>query len=144
MYKIFNSQAITRQQRFSRAILVGSVTAFVLAIVYGFISSLMHIEFSIAFVGMGYAIGWVICNYGRGVQLQFSILGAFLAAFSFMIADLIAYFGFAVLVPSNFLPSFIIYVSMLFNLTSISSLLGFLFRAYGVYIAYINSRIGGH
>lgn len=76
MLKVFNSHAISRNQRFAKAILWGIPTALIIGIVYGIISYILPFEFSIVHIGVGYLIGYVIKIKGRGVHLRFSILAA--------------------------------------------------------------------
>ena len=52
MYKIFNSNALNRNQRFLRALILGTVSAVVLGIVYGLFSSTLRIEFSIVYLAI--------------------------------------------------------------------------------------------
>lgn len=144
MFQVFNKGALTRHQRMTRAILFGTLASLALCVVYGLISSMMSIEFSYAFVAMGYAIGLVIQKTGRGVQIQFSILGAVLAALTFIFADLIAWFGFSVFTSMDYLMFGLrtwVSVLMDFSMGGVSGLLSLLFRAFGVVVAYQNSRI---
>ena len=144
MFQVFNKGALTRNQRMTRAILFGTLASLALCVVYGLISSMMSIEFSYAFVAMGYAIGLVIQKTGRGVQIQFSILGAVLAALTFIFADLIAWFGFSVFTSMDYLMFGLrtwVSVLMDFSMGGVSGLLSLLFRAFGVVVAYQNSRI---
>ena len=104
MYKIFNSNALNRNQRFLRALILGTVSAVVLGIVYGLFSSTLRIEFSIVYLAIGYANAYVICNYGRGVQTKFSILGAVLTFVSIFIGDMISRFGLGFFGAFNLLP----------------------------------------
>lgn len=141
MYKIFNTDVISKNARFFRGLLAGSITSIVLAIIYGLISSKLAIEFSMAFIGIGYLIGSSIKKYGRGVKIEFSILGAVLTALCIIIADLIAFFGFESLFNFSFLSYvFPIYLKMMLS-TNINSILSLLFRAIGIYAGYQYSRI---
>ncbi|MEA5027071.1 hypothetical protein SDC9_111689 [bioreactor metagenome] len=142
MLKVYNKRALTRGQRFMKAVLFGIPTALIAAIVYGTITRLVHIEFSIFFVGVGYLLGYVIQNTGKGVQPRFSILGAVLAVISFLLGDLIAYYGLQIFLYPTWLPYglYLVLISW-FNITSISGILGFAFRAAGIYFAYVNSRV---
>ena len=47
MIQIFNTQALTSQQRFTRAIIAGSISAIVIAVVYGALMQYIHIESSL-------------------------------------------------------------------------------------------------
>ncbi len=144
MFQVFNKGALTRNQRFARAVVFGTLASLSLCLVYGLISSSMRIEFSYAFVLMGYLIGLAIQKIGRGVQVQFSILGAVLAALTFVFADLIAWYGFSVFTSLDFLMFGLrswLNVMMNFTAGGVSGLLSLLFRGFGVIVAYQNSRI---
>lgn len=141
MLKVFNTQALTKNQRFQRAVLVGSVTALCFGLIYGLIANSIRLQFPIVFVAMGYGIGMAIRTYGRGVQAKFSILGAVCAVCCFLIADLIALGGLAIFTNFSLLPYvFRLEFARLFA-TNVNSLLALLYRVVGVYFAYINSRI---
>ena len=138
MIKVFNTHALTSNQRFNRAILVGVVTALVGAVVYGLF---LHF-FAILYVGLGWAIGTVIKKYGRGVQPKFSYLAAGLTVFSILLADLIGVAGLGILfqpvlaiqvLVSVILPAYVV--------TNPSVLLGTLFRGIAVYFAFVNARV---
>lgn len=141
MLQVFNKQALTRNQRFQRAILAGTLTSLCFALVYGIISSNMRIEFSYAFIAMGYGIGWAIRTYGRGVQVKFSVLGAVCALVSFILADLIAIGGFDIFTNFSLFSQVFRIEFMRLSALNMNSMLSVLFRALGVYIAYTNSRI---
>ena len=144
MFQVFNKGALTRNQRFARAVLFGLLASLGLCIVYGLISSMLHIEFSYAFILIGYLIGITIQKMGRGVQIQFSVLGAVLAALTFIFADLIAWYGFGVFTSLNFMIFALrSWATIMLDLTAggISGLLSLMFRGFGVIVAYQNSRI---
>lgn len=137
MLKVFNTHALTSNQRFNRAILVGLPTALILAFGYGLILRFIPI----VYVGIGWVIGSVIQKYGRGVQPKFSILAACLTIGCILLGDLIAFYGLIILAYPITLIQAIVPV-ILYNLqTNPSILLGLLFKAVGVYIAYTNARI---
>ena len=141
MLKVFNTRALSANQRFTKALLYGIPATLGLAIGYGILSSLLRVEFSLVFIGIGWAIGWVIRTYGRGVQVKFSILAAVLAAACFVLADLIAYFGLSVLLyPLEVLALLPQWIASYF-VTDINALLGLAFRAFGIVMAYQNARI---
>ena len=142
MLKIYNKTALTRNQRFINALIYSIPTAIGLALAYGLVVNIIHIEFSIFFVGIGYLIGLVIQNMGRGVQLKFSILGAVLALCSFLLGDMIAMYGFSIFLYPSYIP--IILGNILISWVSVSSingLIGTAFRVAGIYFAYVNSRM---
>lgn len=144
MFQVFNKGALTRNQRFLRAVLFGTLASAILCIVYGLISSLLRIEFSYAFVAIGYLIGLTIQKMGRGVQMQFSVLAAVLAVLTFVFADLIAWYGFGVFSSLEFLMFGIrSWASVMLNFTSggVSGLISLVFRGFGVIAAYQSARI---
>ncbi len=141
MLKVFNTHALTSKQRFSRALLVGIVTALGSAMIYGVIKPAIMFEFSVVYIGIGWLIGSVIQKYGRGVQVKFSILAAVLAALCFILADLFGYFGLQLLFQPITLIQLIFQIIPSYLQTNINSLLGLAFRALGVYMAYSNARI---
>lgn len=141
MLKVFNTHALSSKQRFTRAILVGIPTALGLAVLYGIIGNAVPFEFSIVFLGIGWLIGIAIQKYGRGVQPKFSILAAVLAAFCFILADLISIVGLSILLHPITLIQLMIGVIPSYLQTNFNVLLGLLFRAGGVYMAYTNARI---
>ena len=138
MYRIYNSFKLNSNQRFLNALLYGIPTALGLGIAYGYISRILPITFSIAYVGIGYLIGMVIQKFGRGVQVKFSILGAVLAGIAFVLSDVVRYFGLS-------LNPIILYQAILIitqvYLGSINGLINLLFFAWGIVTAYNKSRI---
>jgi hypothetical protein len=141
MLKVFNSHAISRNQRFTKAIIWGIPTALIIGVVYGIISFVSPFEFSIVYIGIGYLIGYVIKNKGRGVHLRFSILAAGLTILAILIGDVLAFFG-----PNAFSSIdnvfFAFSTTLMFWLSvNFGTLLGLLFRVAGVYFAFIKSRI---
>ncbi len=141
MYKIFNTDVLSKNARFFRGLLAGSIAAIILAIAYGLLSSVLVTEFSLAFIGIGYLIGEAIKKFGRGVKIEFSILGAVLTALCIIFADIIGIYGFKALTnPEIFSIVFIRYVRIIFT-TDINSLLSIAFRLAGIYYGYKNSRI---
>lgn len=141
MYKVFNTQAITRNQRFNRAIIFGSLASLGCSLVYGLVSSMLHIDFAIFHMVIGYVIGGVIKEYGRGVQPRFSILGACLCALSIFLGDIIGRYGFGIfMMPQLYGVVIVGYLRSLLS-TNFNSLLGLLFRVEGIYLAYKNSRV---
>ena len=137
MLKVFNTHALTSNQRFNRAILVGLPTALLLAIGYGLILRFIPI----VYIAIGWAIGFVIQKYGRGVQPKFSLLAAGLTIGCILLGDLIAFYGLIIFAyPLTLIQSIVPVI--LYNLqTNPTILLGLLFKAIGVYMAYTNARI---
>jgi hypothetical protein len=142
MFKVYNKDALTRNERFQNAVVVGIGATVGLTLVYGFITSLLSLEFSVLYMLMGYVIGLVIQKAGRGVQVRFSVLAAICAFFCFFIGDMISIFGFAVLVsPSMWFDAVRIILSIWLSGLDISTLLSLAFRVLGIYFAYVYARI---
>ncbi len=141
MLKVFNSHAISRNQRFTKAMLWGIPTALLLGVGYGIFSLISPFEFSIVYIGVGYLIGYVVKSKGRGVHLRFSILAAILAIIAILIGDVLTFFGpEAFESVSNIIYSFS--TTLMFWLSvDFGTILGLLFRVAGIYFAFTNSRI---
>ena len=131
MLKIYNKQALTRNERFIRAVGYGVGATVGLTILYGLIARFLMFEFSVVYLAFGYAIGTVIRKYGRGVQVRFSVLAAVLAVLCFL-------FGFT-MGFQFFMLAFRMVLQSLIG-TSMSALLSLMFRIGGVYLAYTTSR----
>jgi len=138
MFRVYNSFALNSKQRFVRACLFGFPTAIGLGIAYGILSRFMPITFSIIYVGIGYVIGYVIQKFGRGVQPKFSYLGGGLALLSFILSDIVRYFGLNL--GYNLFSQIIAIVSQVY-LGSIYGLINLAFIAWGVIMAYNTARI---
>jgi len=137
MIKVFNTHALTSNQRFTRAIVVGVPTALVGAVVYGLFLNF----FAILYVGLGWAIGTVIKKYGRGVQPKFSFLAAGLTLISILLADLIGAAGLTILLHPIVMVQLLVLNLPAYFITNPGVLLGTLFRAGAVYFAYVSARI---
>ncbi len=136
MMKVFNTRALSQNQRFTKALIVGIPTALILGIAYGYIVRILPIRFSIIYLGIGWLIGDVIRKYGRGVQAKFSYLAAILAVISFLISDAVTYVGLLFM----YWPQVIISIT-LNSLSNINGMLHLLFIAGGAYFAYQQARI---
>jgi hypothetical protein len=138
MFRVYNSFALNSKQRFLRACLFGIPTAIGLGIAYGIISRILPIAFSIVYVGIGYLIGYVIQKFGRGVQPKFSYLAAGLAVLSFILSDVIRYFGLNL--GYDLFGQILAIVSQVY-LGSINGLINLAFIAWGVIMAFNTARI---
>ena len=135
--KVYNRNALTRNQRFNNALLYGILATLGVSLTYGLFFHYMPMPFifSATYIAIGYIIGYVIQVKGRGVQQRFSILAVVLTIIAFILGDLIKNVGLVVFTnPLLFVLSFKAYLS---NLTAIP----LIFRAIGVYYAYINARV---
>lgn len=143
MFEVYNRSALTQKQRFLWAIGAGILSSLVIGFIYGMILVAMTerfgmaMVFSIVYVGIGWAIGWVIQTVGRGVQVRFSILGACCAVLCFILADIVFQYSFMF----SSLDLFIRYLPEVFiDLVNPASLLETAFKLFGVYYAYVNAR----
>lgn len=136
MMRVFNTQALSSKQRFTRALIVGIPSSLGLGLAYGLITHILPIRFSIVYVGMGWLIGRIIQVNGRGVQTKFSVLAAGLALLSFLIADGVSLLGLSILTMPQ-----LIFMIPLSYLNSINGLINLLFIAGGVGMAYDQARI---
>lgn len=137
--KIYNTKALTRNQRFQKALLYGIPATLAIAIGLGFLLRIFPLQFEIVFLGVGYAIGYVIRTYGKGVQTRFSVLGAVLCAIAIILADSMAIGGLMGMInPGLWLVVIMNYFS---SLTSLWGVLGIVFRVGAVAAAYEQSRI---
>lgn len=143
--QIYNSRYLDSNTKFALAIGASLVAAIVGGILYGLLSSILHVEVSIVFVFIGWCIGYVIRTVGRGVHLRFSVLGAIMTLLAIFIGDAIAMVGIGNIFTyfSSAAGIGVILQSWLASLlsTNISSLLSLAFRAAGVYFGYQYSRI---
>lgn len=141
MIQIFNTHALTSQQRFTRAVIAGTIGAIVIAVVYGSLMQFINIESSLLLIAVGYGIAMVVQKAGRGVQQRFSILGAVLCVFAILIADIITYFGFSALLNPAIWPTCFSMLLQMYLSLEYRSLLSIIFRAAAVAVAYQYSRI---
>lgn len=141
MIQIFNTHALTSQQRFTRAIIAGTIGAIVIAVVYGALMQYIRIESSLLLIAVGYGIAMVVQKAGRGVQQRFSILGAVLCVFAILISDIISSFGFSALLNPAIWPTCFALLLKMYLSIEFYSLLGIVFRAAAVAVAYQYSRI---
>jgi hypothetical protein len=143
--QIYNTGGFNNNKRFITAILVGIVSAVALGLVYGVILSIVHIQLEIMFIGIGWCVGTAIQKYSRGVGKRFCVLGAVCTFLAILIGDLCAMFGISGILRILFNPGYwgsALTLWMQMNLsTSISNLLGILFRVVGIYFGYHYSSL---
>lgn len=142
--QIYNANHLDSNSKFILSIIAGILSGIVLGIVYGIFKSKVSIELEIIYIGIGYLIGQVVKNVGRGVTLKFAIVGAIATTLSIIFADLISYVGignlfYVLTTPSLCVRLLLALLSSYFS--SMWGLIGLLFRAVGVYAAYCESRI---
>ncbi|MDO4378734.1 MAG: hypothetical protein Q4C64_06255 [Erysipelotrichia bacterium] len=129
MLKVFNKNALTRKQRFSKAILFGCLATLLAVVLNLILIKVFYVYFSILYLAIGLGIGYCIQYFGRGVQIQFSLLAAGLTLLTIIICDLTA-FNFDVR-------------SILTSLTSygLDSLIDLAYRIVGIYLAFRYARV---
>ena len=128
MFKAFNKPALTRRQRFTRAIIFGSLITLLVTVLNIVLIKVFYLYFIILYLPIGLAIGNVIQYFGKGVQIQFSILAAALTILSILVCDMVA-FDFNV---AYYLSSYTDGYDTLFALG---------YRVAAVYFAYNSARV---
>ncbi len=141
MLKIYNKSAITQNERFKKALIFGILAAVGLTAVYVLINNVLKtVEFSIIFILLGYAIGYVVKTTGRGVQTKFSVLAAVLCFLIIVFGDLFTFFPSIIFYPQSWIAGLGIVFSSYASI-SMSTILSLLFRVYAIYVAYNSGRI---
>lgn len=140
--KIFNTRSLTQQQRFFRALIIGSIGSIVIGIVTGYIRLAIGrstgFEFSFITIGATYVLAMLIQKVGRGVQPRFSILGGILGFVVVSISNVLAW-GLplmAILIPQVHFQIWATFFTGSFN-----TLITLLYQAIAIYVAYNYSRI---
>lgn len=87
--KVFNTRALTRKQRFSKALLIGGACAVGAIILLVLLANQFGLYMSLLYVPVGFGIGMAIQYFGRGVQVQFSLLAAGLTLAVIVVVDLL-------------------------------------------------------
>ena len=140
MLKIFNSTALTQKQRFLNALLWGSLAGLVLTVLYVALYSFIHVEFSIVYLGLGFAIGWVIQETGHGVQIRFSILAAVICILVIFFGDLFSFFPAYYIFGGGFVEC-LRYLLAIYLSVDFSSVLSIIFRLGAIYLAFRYARV---
>ncbi len=89
--KVFNTRALTRKQRFTKALLIGGGCTLAAALILILLTYQFGFHMSILYVAVGFGIAMAIQHFGRGVQVQFSLLAAGLTLAVIVIVDLFAF-----------------------------------------------------
>ena len=128
MFKIYNTKALTRQQRLKNAIVVG-IAAFVLFLVVWFVMiNVFGVYFPLLYVAFGFGMGYAIQKFGKGVQIQFSILSAGLILVLLLVCDLMTFGSFK-------------HLLQMFAEGGTTSLFEIAYRAIALYLAFTYARI---
>ncbi len=128
MLKVYNKSALTRQQRFQNAVVTGLLAAVCCVAVIFVLHRIVHVFFDILYVGAGYLIGYVICRYGKGVQVRFSVLAVVLTLAVIIIGDMLI------------MGDLLVY-NLYFATSSIDGLFYFGYRLAACLAAWYNARI---
>ena len=143
--QIYNASSIDRNGRFAKAIAAGIATAIGCGIAYGLLMGLIHIESSIFFVLIGYAIANVLRKIGRGVTKKYQVAGALITVLAIIVGDLCAMYGvvgfFQLLISPAYWGDAITVWMQVHLSTNLNALLGLALRACGVYVGYYYSVI---
>ena len=129
MLHVFNKQALTKKQRFSKAIVFGVLATIIAVILELVLIKVFHVFFDITYLLIGFGIGYAIQYFGKGVQVQFSILAVVLTLIVILLCDLIVY---------DFDLSYV-----LANIASngTDSLFSLAYRIFALYLAYRYARV---
>ena len=129
MLNVFNKTAITRNQRFKKALDLSISLTLVFLIAFVLIVNLFHFFPRLLYFAAAFCIAYVISNYGRGVQLRFSILGALCVFVLILVCDLyIVGFDFGYFLADH--------LSFDFSAISLD-----LIEIFSIYYAFVNSRV---
>ncbi len=145
MFQVYNRSALTQKQRFLRAVLIAVPVSIIGGLLVGQLlyalveTSGIFFGYGIIYIGIGYLIGLLIQNVGRGVQVRFSILGAGCALLCFLCILVTQVIGLGNILHLNLI--LWILESYVRTMLSGSNFLTLIFQAIGVYAAFINSRI---
>ncbi|MBE6116263.1 MAG: hypothetical protein E7187_05495 [Erysipelotrichaceae bacterium] len=127
MLKIYNSYAVTRKQRFINALVTGIPAALVCIGIFWVVSNIIGVYMPVLFIPAGYLISYVIQRFGKGVQIQFSVLAVILTAAVIIIGDLTTFRNLQMI--------------MLLFTNGVSGLWNIGYRAVALILAFHNSRI---
>lgn len=139
MFQLFNTNSLSQQQRFVKALIVSVVATLVMSVVLGLIMKAVGMQLSLAYLAVGYGLGRLVQYFGRGVQVRFSVLAAVSCLVCILLTGYIAAFGLNILNLAAWKLYFLIY-SYLFT-GEISSIISLLYRVAAVYLAYRYARV---
>lgn len=125
MFKIYNSKAISRTERFTNALTAG-IVASLICLLASFIQYKTGFISDYFLLAYGYFIGWAIQYFGKGVHKQFAILAVGLYVVVVIVSDLLW---------CNF--------EMEIFMMQLQNIVGLVVRAAGGYLSYRYSRIVG-
>ncbi len=127
MLKIYNSYAVTRKQRFMNALVTGIPAALLCIALFWVVSNIIGVYMPVLFIPAAYFISYVIRRFGKGVQIQFSVLAVVLTAAVIIIGDLTTFQN--------------IQMILLLFTNGVSGLWNIGYRAVALLLAFHNSRI---
>ena len=126
--KIYNTNALTRKQRFQNAAVVGAAAFVVFLAIWMVVLKVIGVYFPLLYVAFGFGMGYLIQRFGKGVQIQFSILSAGLMLVLLLICDLMTFGS-------------VTHLIKLFAEAGITALFEIGYRVLAVYFAFINARV---
>lgn len=135
--RVYNTRSLSQNQRFYRALVYGILCALGCGVGLGILQRMLPIQFQLFYVGVGYAVAYVVREYGRGVHVKFSYLAGGLTLVALLLADAITIGGFFQLWNP------LVWLMVLRNWVQFTSLWGILsvaFRLGAVYLAYEQGR----
>ena len=126
--KIYNTNALTRKQRFQNAAVVGAAAFIAFLVIWMVVLNVIGVYFPLLYVAFGFGMGYLIQRFGKGVQIQFSILSAGLMLVLLLICDLMTFGS-------------VKHLIQLFADAGITALFEIGYRVLAVYFAFINARV---
>ena len=144
--EIWNSRSLDNNQRFIYALIAGFGAAVLLGTAYGIIYGFLRIQSAVLYIAIGWCIGYVMRTVGRGVHNRFAVAGALFTLLAIFIGDSIAMVGgiggIPMLIQNPAIWGSVLENWLRINLsTNLSSILGLLMRALGIYMGYHYSVI---
>ncbi|MDF9824156.1 hypothetical protein M2475_000506 [Breznakia sp. PF5-3] len=138
---IFNPNNLRNKQRFPVAVAAGVITAILCAIVIGLITSGTGWYYSLLYIAAGYAIGYAIKYFGRGVDKKFSILSVACFILCVFLGDFVAFTHQLSVFSLNYLPySIESTFRSLFQL-DVMGMIHLIMIVYAGYISYYMAKI---
>lgn len=139
--QIYNTDSYNSNQRFIKAILIGIVSGIVMGILYGLLYRLVRIQMEILYIMIGAGIGELVQKYSHGVGRKFQVTSALCTLLAIIIGDLMASgAGQFLLYPSMWLTGLRVWMRLYLS-TSLTNLLGIIFRGIGIYAGYRNGSL---
>ncbi|MDE6475477.1 MAG: hypothetical protein K2L08_01305 [Erysipelotrichaceae bacterium] len=140
MFSTSNTHFLNNRQRLWRGIIFGSLTAILCAILLTWITLMTHTKFSILYLLVGVIIAYSIRFFGKGVTIQFSILGGILTFLSILLTEIFIMHGFSILLyPSAYISAIMNVISSI--VSGPSSFILLFFQIVAISIGFKESRV---